>query len=522
MSQSAPTPTTRLSPWRVGFVLLLVLAPLMWFGYSWASTTTQSVAARTSGTGFAGYVDVTLVPTYHFESPVSPAANDVILAFIVADKDDSCEPTWGTFYTLDTAASDLDLDRRIEQLRIVGGNVRVSFGGAFNDELSVVCTDDDKLRDAYLKVIDRYKLQSIDLDIEGAALSDEEGNARRGRAIKSVQEAEAAQGRKLDVWLTLPTDTNGLTEIGRKALAATLAAGVDLSGVNAMAMNFGGSKLETEDMSNAAEKAGLRLQRQIKDAYADIGEPLSEEEAWFKVGVTPMIGQNDITTEKFTIGDAKSLNAWALEKGIGLLSMWSLNRDSTCGPPLPMISNVTHNTCSGVDQKDAKFADTLSANTVVPALPQENPLEPTPTPSPTFVAPSPAISGSDLVDDPDKSPYPIWDPATPYPVDTKVVWKQQVYQAKRWSTGFAPDTQVSRPEETPWRLIGPVAAEGEKPAPLPSVPPGSYPEWQPGKEYPAGSRIQFQNVPYVAKWWNENKQPDPEGGTKHPWAVARD
>ena len=62
------------------------------------------------------------------------------------------------------------------------------------------------------------------------------------------------------------------------------------------------------------------------------------------------------------------------------------------------------------------------------------------------------------MDDPAKSPYPSGTPRRPYPANVKVVWQQQVYQAKRWTTGFAPDTQVAKPEETPWRLIGPVAA----------------------------------------------------------------
>ena len=52
----------------------------------------------------------------------------------------------GTYFTLDKAARDLDLDRRIEQLRIVDGDVRVSFGGQANDELATVCTDEDELQ----------------------------------------------------------------------------------------------------------------------------------------------------------------------------------------------------------------------------------------------------------------------------------------------------------------------------------------------------------------------------------------
>ncbi|MDQ1248724.1 MAG: chitinase [Actinomycetota bacterium] len=531
-------PRTRLSLLRLGLLLSCLTLAIGAGVVLLAGVPTRSDAAAANAvpTGFAGYVDVTATPTYHFEDPISPATRDVILAFVVADKDDPCLPSWGTYYTLDKASRDLDLDRRIEQLRVVEGNVRVSFGGAINDELATVCTDEQALRKAYADVVDRYDLQSIDLDIEGEALTDTEANQRRAQAVKAVQDTQAAQDKRLGVWLTLPTDTAGLTAAGIAVLTTMLEADVDISGVNGMTMNFGATKPETMDMSNAVEKAALKMQQQISDAYGAIRKPLSESEAWEKVGVTPMIGQNDVVTEQFTIGDAKSLNTWALNKGIGLLSMWSLNRDATCGPPLPKVSTITRNTCSGVDQKGQTFADVLAVNTAFPALPSDSSPEPTATASPSETSPSQAASTDPSatgapdpssspggarasLDDPATSPYPIWDPTTPYPVNVKVVWQQNVYQAKRWSTGFAPDTQVARPEETPWRLIGPVAPGGEEPMPLPSVGIGTYPAWEAAEEYPVGSRVQVDTVPYVAKWTNTNRAPDPEGGTKNPWAL---
>lgn len=543
MSQEAPVRTTRLSPVRLGIVVLIVCLPLAWLAFNFNEARSAAKGARAVPTGFAGYVDVTATPTQHFESPATPALQDVILAFVVADKDKPCVPSWGTYFTLDKAARDLDLDRRIEQLRIVDGDVRVSFGGQANDELATVCTDEDELKGAYQDVVDRYELKSIDLDIEGEALNDQQANERRAKAIKSVQDSQQAKDKPLAVWLTLPTSTDGLTAAGLAVVKSMLDAGVDLGGVNGMTMNFGASKPPTEDMSNAVEKAGLRVQQQVAELFAAAGDPLTEAEAWAKTGVTPMIGQNDEVSEQFTIGDAKSVNAWALEKGVGLLSMWSINRDATCGPPLPKVSNITRDTCSGVDQKGQSFADVLAAGTAVPAFPENEPsasASPSSSGSPSASAAPSASAGpvpigsasgvvepgssatpgrQAVVDDPAKSPYPVWDPTTPYPANVKVVWQQQVYQAKRWTTGFAPDTQVAKPEETPWRLIGPVAAGGESPVPLPSVSAGTYPEWDPNIDYPTGSRVQFQNVPYVAKWANKGKQPDPVGGNKHPWAV---
>ena len=102
------------------------------------------------------YVDVTLTPTYQFQDPQSNPARDVALAFVVADPDDACTPSWGGAYTLDQAGDDLELDRRITQLRAAGGDVMVSFGGQANEELAVACTDQAALDDAYRAVIERY------------------------------------------------------------------------------------------------------------------------------------------------------------------------------------------------------------------------------------------------------------------------------------------------------------------------------------------------------------------------------
>ena len=45
------------------------------------------------------------------------------------------------------------------------------------------------------------------------------------------------------------------------------------------------------------------------------------------VGVTPMIGLNDVTTEVFDQQEASELVAFAEQKGIGRHRLWSLNRD---------------------------------------------------------------------------------------------------------------------------------------------------------------------------------------------------
>jgi len=152
------------------------------------------------------------------------------LVLVVAGPDHHCTATWGGAYTLDQATSRLDLDRRMSQLRLVGGQARVSFGGQAGSELASTCTDPMALREAYQSVVDRYELTSIDLDIQGASLEDTAAATRRAAAIKNVQDHVRTAGRNLAVWLTLPVSPTGLTASGAPVLARMLSAGVDLAG----------------------------------------------------------------------------------------------------------------------------------------------------------------------------------------------------------------------------------------------------------------------------------------------------
>jgi hypothetical protein len=50
--------------------------------------------------------------------------------------------------------------------------------------------------------------------------------------------------------------------------------------------------------------------------------------SWSQIGVTPMLGVNDVLTEVFTVADAQALEDFARTKGIGMLSMWQVLRDN--------------------------------------------------------------------------------------------------------------------------------------------------------------------------------------------------
>ncbi len=512
-SSSPDRPATRVSFVRV-LVVLVAVAGIGWSG-------TRAVSALVVGdpepgpSHFVPYVDVTATPRYAFETPEGPAQSTVALSFVVADPRDPCEPSWGGYYDLDTAGSDLELDRRISQLRLTGGDVRVSFGGQAGTELASACADPTALRAAYGAVVDRYDLTAVDLDLEGATLDDEAGMTRRAAAIKDLQDSATSADSELAVWLTLPVGQDGLTEAGRAAVTTVLAAGVDVAGVNGMTMDFGVATSAAQPLSDVVARAATALHGQVRTAYATAGQRLDTAEAWAKVGITPMIGQSDVPAERFTLEDAAAVNTFAREHGVGLLSMWSLNRDATCTSPLPSVLTVVQTMCSGVDQRGESYAEALATDLdLLPTGGSTATTGPTTSPEPTATQ---APDG--VVDDPETSPYPIWDPAGTYPGSTKVVWRHNVYEARYWTSGVAPDTPVANPMDSPWTLLGPVLP-GDTPAPLPTFPAGTYPAWDAESVYTAGSRVQVDRVAYEAKWWTQGQEPGTpvQGGS--PWVLV--
>ena len=62
---------------------------------------------------------------------------------------------------------------------------------------------------------------------------------------------------------------------------------------------------------------------------------LSDKTLWSKIAATPMIGQNDLPRRGLRDSTPPAaLNTFVRDQELGRLSMWSLNRDITCGHEL--------------------------------------------------------------------------------------------------------------------------------------------------------------------------------------------
>ena len=102
------------------------------------------------------------------------------LAFIVADANNA--PAWGgyTAYEVNGGSFDQSIRTQISQVRQLGGDVSVSFGGENGEELAQAITSVSALTAAYQQVITAYGLTHIDFDIEGGAVAD----PRRSIAVR--------------------------------------------------------------------------------------------------------------------------------------------------------------------------------------------------------------------------------------------------------------------------------------------------------------------------------------------------
>jgi hypothetical protein len=309
------------------------------------STTAAPPPAPGSFGAFAPYADLSLYPLYDLAGAAkATGGKDFNLAFVI-DGGNNCTPRWGGV----TALNDPAISADISGLRTVGGDVRVSFGGANGSELALNCTSAQALAAAYQSVIGATGAKAVDFDIEGAAIGNTAANDRRNQAIALLEQKNTA----LRVSYTLPVLPSGLTQEGVNLLRSARTNGATVSAVNIMAMDYGSSF--PADMGQNAIDAATAVQATVKSVWG-----LSDADAWRRIAVTPMIGVNDTSSEIFTTADADRLVTFARSEHLAWLSFWSAARDQQCAGGAQSWASPT---CSGVTQQANAFAKIFAGYT---------------------------------------------------------------------------------------------------------------------------------------------------------------
>lgn len=234
-----------------------------------------------------------------------------VLAFVITGKDG--QPAWdGTA----PAADGRFYSAEIAKFRAAGGDVAVSFGGEAGTELAISAADVPTLVKQYESVIDAYHLKRVDFDVEGKALDDIASVKRRNLALVRLQQERPG----LFVQFTLPVWIDGLAANGLALLKDAAAAGVKVSAVNLMTMDYGTNRPKKTE-SELAISGVLGTKSQLDAMQPSLGKHC---DLW----ICPMIGVSDVKGEKFTLEDAKKVRQFAESHPfVAGLTFWSANRD---------------------------------------------------------------------------------------------------------------------------------------------------------------------------------------------------
>jgi chitinase len=299
-----------------------------------------------SGKVFAPYIDLGLTASWQLTTIQQQSGIKVFtLGFVVGNG--GCTPTWGgvgATVANDTLPNGTTILSLVQGIRAAGGDVIISFGGASGTELALGCSTVSSLQAAYQAVINKYSVNSstpvrIDLDIEGGAITDQASVNRRNQALVGLKAANP----NLVISYTLPVLPTGLVASGVNMLNSIKAANLNVNVINIMAMDYGSANDNGGQMGLSATQAASNTRNQVLAAGLTA-----------TIGVTPMIGINDVNTEIFQLSDATMLLNFANQNSyITRLSMWSVSRDNGSCPNQGFASPV----CSGISQSNWAFAN---------------------------------------------------------------------------------------------------------------------------------------------------------------------
>jgi len=307
--------------------------------------TDPSLAKRGAWTdkNIAPYVDACAWPTPDLvQMSKDSGLKYFTLAFITADA--SKKASWSGTIPLESQ----HMLAQIRQIRSAGGDVSISFGGANGQEIAQVIDNVDVLVSEYSRVIDLYSLNRIDFDIEGGAVAEVKSVDTRNKAIVKLKKKYP----NLMITYCLPVLPSGLALAGEQLVQNAKKNGAVIESFHGMSMDFGDSAAPNPEgkMATYVISSAENLRKQVMSA--GYSTP--------KIGLIPMIGVNDVTSEVFRILDASKVRDFFTQTPwMSYLGWWSVNRDK------PGKNTGANPFDSGIDQAPYDFAKTFLGTKVL-------------------------------------------------------------------------------------------------------------------------------------------------------------
>jgi chitinase len=452
-----------------------------------------------------GYGNTTYAVTSLMDARGKMGLNAATLAFVVSAG--GC--------TVDDSISKMQSD--IVAFQNAGGRVIISFGGANGTYLESTCTV-TQLTNLIDGMLQTTGVRAIDFDVEGGQLGNPALNTTRNAVIKALR----VKYPNLYVSLTLPSvpvhpswGGGGLDHYGVAAVQSAATAGATLDIVNLMTMDFGGSYHNGSTMAQLTQSAANAAIAQLATVYPG----KTNAQLWAMLGITPMIGNNDVAGETFTTADAVTITQFAQQKGVGHLSYWALQRDRPGSGSLALYSQVP--------QTLYQFYNTFKVAT--------GPVEPLPA----TLAVTAVYSG-------DTTKITTQPNITVQAVCTTSGTKTTTFKPPAGGsiTGLVGGESCALTETalagavlaTGYSLSAPAAATFTPASPVflfnganavnvtNKVLGGSggtcEPAWNANTVYTGGNKVSRFNVNYTANWWTQNNDPATNNGgpgTGQPW-----
>jgi len=418
--------------------------------------------------------------------------------------------------TVDTSISAMQSD--ITAFQNAGGRVIISFGGANGTYLESACTA-AQMTTLIDGMLQQTGVRAIDFDAEGGQLGTPALNTTRNAVIKALR----VKYPNLYVSLTLPSvpvhpswGGGGLDIYGVAAVQSAATAGATLDIVNLMTMDYGGSYHNGSTMAQLTQSAANAAIAQLATIYP----AKTNAQLWAMLGITPMIGNNDVAGETFTTADATTITQFAIQKKVGHLAYWALQRDRPGSGPLAEYSQVP--------QSAFQFYNTFKAATVV--VP----------PGPATIALTAVYSGdaSKITTQPNITVQAVCSTSGTKSTTFKppaagsiagLIGQETCTLTETALTGavLATGYTLSAPSAATFTPASPVyLANGSNAVNVTNKVNGGgtggpcEPAWNPATAYTGGAKVSRFNVNYTANWWTQNNDPATNNGgpgTGQPW-----
>ncbi len=277
------------------------------------------------------------------------------LAFLQTAKKGSCAVTWNG--TATQPAPGPHYQGQIARLRQLGGDVMPTFGGYSADstttEIADSCTSVSTIAADYEAVIKGYHVTRLDMDVEVNSLDNKAGVDRRNKAIALTEAWARRAGWPLQIEYTLPVEPGGLEANALHVLENAAADGARVDTVNIMTFDYYlAQEPKPLDMGALAITAANNVHGQLAALYPG----RSSSRLWAMEGITILPGIDDYPgkTEITSLSDTRRILGFAQAHGIGLLSVWAIQRDNGGCP-----GAIDSNSCSGIKQAPWAFSHLL-------------------------------------------------------------------------------------------------------------------------------------------------------------------